>query len=48
MAGLDDSRSVMDEMLALFTAPGRDTKSKNKKLELHPYFKRPGEQKIFI
>lgn len=42
MTGLDDSRSVMEEMMALFTPPGRETKSKLKKLELHPYYKRPG------
>ena len=47
MAGIDDTgRSVMEEMMALFTPPGRETKSKHKKLELHPYFKRPG--KCFI
>jgi hypothetical protein len=43
MAGIDDSgRSLMEEMMALFTPPGRETKSKTKKLELHPYYKRPG------
>ena len=45
MACLDDGggRSVMEEMMALFTPPGRETKSKLKKLELHPYYKRPGK-----
>lgn len=44
MAGIDDTgRSVMEEMMALFTPPGRETKSKLKKFELHPYYKRPGK-----
>jgi len=44
MAGIDDNGSVMEEMMALFTPPGRgrETKSNHKKLELHPYYKRPG------
>ncbi len=44
MAGIDDTGSVMEEMMALFTPPGRgrETKSNHKKLELHPYYKRPG------
>jgi hypothetical protein len=44
MAGPEDTgRSVMEEMMALFTPPGRETKTKPRKLELHPYYKRPGE-----
>ena len=38
--------SVMDEMNALFAPPGREAKTaagqKQKTVELHPYFKRPG------
>jgi len=33
----------MEEMMALFTPPGRETKTKPRKLELHPYYKRPGK-----
>lgn len=44
MAALEETgRSVMEEMMALFTPPGRETKTKPRKLELHPYYKRPGK-----
>ena len=55
MAGVDDggAGSVMAEMMALFAPPGRDNKRGNggynnpllnpRPVELHPYFKRPGE-----
>ena len=41
--------SVMDEMNALFAPPGREAKTaaagqKQKTVELHPYFKRPGSK----
>lgn len=39
------SGSVMAEMLALFTPPGRDKSASLNPhpVELHPYFKRPGK-----
>ena len=47
MAGIEDSgRCLMDEINALFAPPGRGV-AKNLK-ELHPYYKRPGEKRVFI
>ena len=50
LPSLDDggSGSVMAEMDALFTPPGRDAKRHGslnpKPVELHPYFRRPGQE----
>jgi hypothetical protein len=46
MAGVEEGgRCLMDEINALFAPPGRglDAKNRASKVEMHPYYKRPGE-----
>ena len=49
---LDDggSGSVMAEMMALFTPPGREAKKQFSQcagtVELHPYYRRPGKRRF--